>query len=351
MTNNELTIVPFDFRNSDTATYQAATTFFNRMRAERLPDDPPLSLEENVAGWQNIPPFVCISAWGVRRKSDGAVVAAGSVDYLLTGENEHMVEFALEVLPEYRRRGLGKRLLQEIVAVPLREKRRLMIAYTDERIPSGETCLLHIGARKGIENHTNQLRMAELNRALVQQWLTEGKANEAEFELGFWDGACAEADLPQVVRMYDVMNSMPRDSLEMEDTHFTEEHVRQMEESWKARGTTHWTYYVRARASGNLVGFSDVFWHSARPAILNQGNTGVFPESRNRGLGRWLKAAMLDKTLREKPAVEFVRTSNADSNATMLKINFELGFKPYMSQAVWQVETAKVVNYLAWTGN
>ena len=95
------------------------------------------------------------------------------------------------------------------------------------------------------------------------------------------------------------------------------------------------------------AGFTEVFWHPNRPQLLNQGGTGIFPEYRNNGLGRWLKAAMLHKVLRERPEVKFVRTSNADSNAPMVKINRELGFKPYISQCMWQVEVEKTREYLA----
>ncbi len=41
-----------------------------------------------------------------------------------------------------------------------------------------------------------------------------------------------------------------------------------------------------------------------------------------------------------------MRTGNADSNAAMLKINNALGFKPYTSDALWQVELQKVLDYL-----
>ena len=74
--------------------------------------------------------------------------------------------------------------------------------------------------------------------------------------------------------------------------------------------------------------------------------TGVFTQYRNKGLGRWLKAAMLDKVLKERPEVKYVRTGNADSNAAMLKINIELGFLPYMADTLWQVEIDNVLEYL-----
>ena len=56
----------------------------------------------------------------------------------------------------------------------------------------------------------------------------------------------------------------------------------------------------------------------------------MLPKYRGHGLGKWLKAAMLEKVLAERPAVKFVRTGNADENVPMLKINHALGFKPYV---------------------
>ena len=68
---------------------------------------------------------------------------------------------------------------------------------------------------------------------------------------------------------------------------------------------------------------------------------------RRRGLGRWLKAAMLDKILRERPGVKRIRTGNADSNVPMLKINHELGFKPYKAWTEWQISVDKLAESLA----
>ena len=103
---------------------------------------------------------------------------------------------------------------------------------------------------------------------------------------------------------------------------------------------------ARERASGLFAGFTEVTWHPNRPEILYQEGTGVLPEFQNRGLGRWMKAAMLDQVLGERPQIRRVRTGNADSNAPMLKINIELGFKPYISVRVWKVALTQVEAYL-----
>jgi len=74
--------------------------------------------------------------------------------------------------------------------------------------------------------------------------------------------------------------------------------------------------------------------------------TGVYPEYRGKGLGRWLKAAMLDRIMKEHPEIKYVRTQNADMNAAMLKINNDLGFQPYNAITTWQIDIDKVLEYL-----
>jgi RimJ/RimL family protein N-acetyltransferase len=185
-----------------------------------------------------------------------------------------------------------------------------------------------------------------LNRDLVRAWQAQARERATDFELGLWEGAYPEEELQDIVALFEVMNSAPRDQLEMEDWRVTPEHLRQMEKQNRARGTTRWTLYAREKSTRKFAGFTEVFWNSNRPQILNQGATGVFPHYRGKGVGRWLKAAMLDKVLRDRPHVRFIRTGNADSNAAMLEINNQLGFKPYISRCVWQVEREKVEAYL-----
>jgi GNAT superfamily N-acetyltransferase len=256
------------------------------------------------------------------------------------------MEFLLQVLPEYRRQGLARQLLALIAEATRGANRQLLVTDTNERVPAGTAFMERIGARKGLIGHMNQLKIAELNRALMQQWIARAPERASDFELGYWTGPYPEADIDAIVALIQVMNTAPREDLEVEDFHPTAEQIRQFEKSRFVCGNLRWTAYVREKTTGKFAGFTQVLWHPNRPMILQQLDTGVFPEYRHRGLGRWLKAALLDKVLREHPEIEFVRTGNADSNASMLKINAEMGFKPYHSEIVWQVDVGQIEKYL-----
>jgi GNAT superfamily N-acetyltransferase len=346
MNGASLAITPFDLRAASAQEYALLGAHFNRTRAEQLPDDPPIPLDERIRNWQHMPPFVEVFAWTARDAGGAAIVASGHIIISRTDDNQHLAEFGIDVAPEYRRQGLGHRVLAEIADTARREGRRLLITETTARVPAGAAFMERLGARKGLESHTNQLNLAEVNHELINRWLEQAGERAADFDLGCWDGPYPEAKIEAIIALHEVMNTEPRGSLDIEDFRMTPERLRQSEQARAARGTERWTLYVRERTTDRFAGFTEVFWHPNRPQILQQGATAVFPRDRNRGLGRWLKAAMIEKVRRERPDVRFIRTGNADSNAPMLKINQALGFKPYIAHTTWQVETEYVLRYL-----
>ena len=339
-------IHPFPVKNASQLEYASLNRHTNRIRLERLPDDPPVPLEETIKNLQSIPSFIDLRLWAFWDLEKSEIAALGNVALLRLEENKHMAQFEISVLPECRHQGLGRRLLQEIMETAREDHRRLLFTETVDRIPEGEAFMKRIGAQKGLETHTNQLRIADLDPGLLSEWLVKGKEHLDEFEIGLWEGAYPEEKIQAIADLCDLTNQQPFGDLEIEDMHMTPDQLRQSEQNIFARGDQRWTFYVVDRATGNFTGYTETTWNPNRPEILRQEMTGVFPQYRNKGLGRWLKAAMLDKVLKERPGIKYVRTGNADSNAAMLKINNELGFKPYMADILWQVEIQKVMDYL-----
>ena len=78
--------------------------------------------------------------------------------------------------------------------------------------------------------------------------------------------------------------------------------------------------------------------------IWQQG-TAVTRAHRGHGLGLWMKAAMLQRILNERPRALYVRTNNANVNTQMLSINTQLGFRPAASTLLWQVHAAGLVRH------
>ncbi len=53
-----------------------------------------------------------------------------------------------------------------------------------------------------------------------------------------------------------------------------------------------------------------------------------------------MKAVMLERILRELPQANYIRTGNANTNAQMLGINTDLGFKLAWQSVLWQLPIA-----------
>jgi mycothiol synthase len=339
-------ITVFEPREASDDEFMAFAAFHNRIRAEQLPDDPPIPVSEYQRRMQNVSPTMSLYVWVVWNADKTAVLASGGLDYNVNGENREFANIRLAVLPELRRRGLGRRLLVLIAQRAQRESRRLMLVQTSTFIEAGHKFITGLGATKSLDSNIDQLTLSDLDPEAVRGWLESAGDRVEGFELMFWPGVYPEEHIKAIAELHNVINHQPRGGLEINDINFTPEHVRVIEHRAFTNGAQRWSLCAREKATGNFAGFTQVYWHPNRPALLHQSFTGVFPQYRNKGLGRWLKLAMLEKVMRERPQVQFIRTDNASSNSAIRRVNALLGFKPYSSSCLWQLETSRVVEQL-----
>lgn len=348
-TGNDITIRAIDVQALTAEERVDLNAYQNAMRAESHPEDPATPVEELEALLANIPSFVRVWAW-LGRDDKGQVVCGAQLLSMDTGDNPHVGQANVGVLPHWRRHGLGRRLLGEIVEAANGAGKTLLIGNTSERVPAGAAFCGWARARPGLDAHTNRLVLADVDRAMVDRWVQEGPSRAPGYELVGFDGPCPAELEEQVVAVLDVMNTAPRDDLEIEDSHLSATHFREQERMMAAQGNEAWWLFARHLDSGTLVGLTDVHWNPNQPDTVWQGNTGVHPDHRGHALGKWLKAAMLRRILVERTEAVDIRTGNADSNDAMLGINHALGFRPFIANTTWQVEARVVSERLAGSG-
>jgi len=329
--------------------WRAAANFSNVMRAERYPHEQPETLEALQARLLNVNPIFEPFFWGCWDQTHESLLGFAVLSIFRTENNRHLAVTSIEVLHTHRRRGIGARLLGEVVAAARHAERRLLIGDSNRAIPAGEAFARRIGARHGMDEHVVELDLAEVNRDLLERWIERAAERAGDFELGVWEGAYAEEDLDDAVAMHEAARAIPHGDLEIESWSVTKDHLREVDRANQRRGITQWTIFARHRPSGEIAGFTMLRTDPSSPGMMTVSLTAVFERYQQRGLGRWLKAAITTKVLNERPDITRIRTGNAVSNAPMRHINDQLGFKLVDVVTGWQIEVDVAQKYVAET--
>lgn len=345
MTESPITIRPFDPSTATEGESAALNALNNALLAERLPEDPPATVEEAMRDYRAPTPREKVHYWVAWDAERGAAVGTARIWVCLDFESRHLAGFHIDVLATHRLQGIGRRLLAEVARVAREAERRALTAWTN--LADGEPFMRRIGAEVGQTERTSQLELSELDRDRVRGWIERATERASGFDLELWEDGYPEEQLEEAAAMQAAMNLAPRGSMPQTDQVYAAEDLRLENTSLRERRVQLSTLVARERSTRAIAGFTQIYRNAAHPELLGQGDTGVFPPFRNRGIGRWLKAAMLEEVLRRYPEARRIRTTNAEENAAMLKINVELGFRPHHSETGWHITVEGLDAYLA----
>ena len=311
------------------------------LHAEAAPDDPRRPLAEEMAAVRNQPPA-----------EDGIVLvardAAGRIaGFLDCGWEQlpgvdHTLMTEIAVLPGWRRRGLGRLLLDRVTGVAEQRGLRLIMGRTRDNVPSGGSFCARFGAEPAFVGRENRLDLRSVDRELVARWIADGPVRAPGYRLHFVAGRTPPELIDQVADVLNVMNTAPREDLDIGDIPMTAELVRENEDAALAAGEQLRAFYAVEESSGRFVGLTTIEYRPGTPDRVRVGDTGVDPEHRGRALGKWLKGAITQRIMDELPDVRWVITWNAGSNDAMLGINTELGFRTSAVHTTWQIATEQL---------
>lgn len=328
------------YREANEADLAALHLIETELDRERRPDRAPQPLESYLGFARSFPLSVSEWSWLVEAK-DAAPVASGACWYR-EGADPRAIETDVVVRAPWRRRGVAFHLLGLICDVADAEGRPLLLGWTSETAPSGEGFVRHLGARVGLVTRTSHLRIADLDWSMVASWEREGPRRAPGYWLQCVEGPYPKELYEDAVTFHEIMETAPRDDLEAGAWEMTADQVAEWEQTFFQSGRHRWTIFVREPAHSACVGGTNVQFEPWEPTTVLQGDTGIHPEHRGKGLGKWVKAAMLKKIRAECPQAQQLRTGNAYSNAPMITINDALGFRVTLTRTEWQIDAAIV---------
>ena len=232
----------------------------------------------------------------------------------------------------HRRRGVAQSLLDALVAAVQEHGRVGITLETVEGSPLGPA-LERRGFAPDLVVEQNWTDPRTIDADLLTAWVARGEA-AAGYRLVAYDAPCPDDLAEDFVHARFIMNDAPRREGEPE-ARFDVGELRAVEAAVEAADHRWWNVGIRHEASGELVGFSEIYFSHKWPTMAYQGDTGVAPAHRGHGLGAWMKAVNHVRLQRERPDVAVVSTWNANSNAPMLRINHLLGFRAVQTYRSW----------------
>jgi GNAT superfamily N-acetyltransferase len=313
---------------------------------ETHPRDP-LPSQESRKGYMLDPnPLWQVRWWWVLSDDGSRVLGIGGVD----AENERspsyqankhiaVVDMALD--PQARNlndkdRGwaLETRFLRALVS-QVREMGKTIVKVDCQResqIPFWKA----FGRREVSRRTTNRLALDAVDWDLMQRWREQGsrRAEGVSLESFF---RVPERDIEAFCGLFtETWNQAP--TAESGAFQLTAGSRRSFEEHFAEQGYD-WTTLITREPEGAISGLTEVFYLPEEAHRIEQGLTGVRRQYRGRGLGKWLKAEMLFHIQANYPTARFVDTSNATDTAAMLSINERMGFRPYLTETVFEFDT------------
>ncbi len=344
----ELVPLEVDPNSADADFWRRYHAFRRARHAETRPDDPilPDAIAERrlklVRKFDIDAYYEIVSDGRMASWFSGHTVRPGAPGY---EKNRDFYEADWEVLPEFRRKGIGSRWLP--VALQLLEEHgcRSLSVWTEEE--SGHAFLRRIAGEPKLRAAENRLKLADVDWAMVRRWVEDGEARSPQTKLEVYDGPIPDDMLDDYApTIGGLLNSIPWEELDHGEIVITPEQMREWYRQMATVDRDQHTVMTR-EPDGTISGITDVSFTPHLPTFIEQMFTGVRQDARGRGLGKWIKAAMLEKIRAEHPQAEWMITGNAESNGPMLSINHRLGFKEYRAGAAYQLSRERLAEVVA----
>jgi len=271
-------------------------------------------------GWDRTPG----ETW-VARGDDGTVVGYNRIDFPDL-ENLDLASARPVVHPAARRRGTGRALLRHAGTRAEAHGRTRFDSWTGAGT-AGDAFAEAVGAKLDLEEVLRIQHLREIAPGTVAALRATAERSAAGYSLVSWSGPIPEKYYGPLAGVLNAFNDAPHGA-NTEPEEWTADRVRQRTGQFERAGLLH-GYGVAALAddSGEMTAYSGVLTNPEQPQWAFQQLTAVVRDHRGHRLGLLVKTAMLELLAAEQPQLEYILTGNAATNAYMIAVNEQLGYR------------------------
>src|SRR6478752_5953146 len=291
---------------------------------------------------------------------DGAIVGTVDIALPLT-DHLDLAELTLDILPEFQRQVVGRRLLEAAEQLARGEGRTMILVDTNHpgaSLDEFEQALLVPGTGPGfVPLDSREVEFAQktgytlqhieqfsacilpLDSKLVADLQAEADdANNGRYRLHHWTDRCPDRWLEAVAALENEAGEDEVPGPDAQEMVFDGGILREAEEVTIAQGRRTVVTAVEHIASGTLVGLTTISVLAQRPDVVFQDDTVVLQEHRGNKLGLLIKVANMERLSEQFPDARVLYTWNAPENRYLLKVNQQLGFTTAGVTGLWQKE-------------
>ncbi len=306
------------------------------------PQDPPPCWVHALGSFRNPWPGEVQITWLARVA--GSVVGSCALDLPML-DNVHNAGADIVVAPGYRRRGIGRLLLEHLRAEAARQGRIRLVAWVGQPLnptspdPAGRFAAA-AGAVPALVQTRRRLEVDSVDPAVLARLdaQAQGQGRCAGYSVVQWVGATPLQWLEGMAYlMTRTSTDAPLDDLQWDAENYDAARMQARDASCLACGL-HMVTTAALDATGELVAFTQLVGDATSRWFAWQWDTIVAPEHRGHRLGTLIKVANLEFARAQRPELRVIDTCNADSNPYMVAINDAMGFRPYRRTTDWQLD-------------
>lgn len=344
--------VPADLAGLSTpegADFRAAIAIRNRIGTLTLGADAvEVTPEQSFPHWRTEDEEV--HGWLVRMRGD---IAGRGMMWIPLEPGSGRVQLRVEVLPEFRGRGVGRHVLGFLEERALERGRGILQAWTEHTPSTGKGVVARTGFGAVPDDAASRLagsagysleqvyRISTLRLdgplEEIPRLLADAERASVGYRFVSWTGPAPDAWVTDYAWMKSRMSTdAPAGDSVMDEETWDADRVRRLEKVYADSGMSLVVGAAEHIATGRLVAFTELVSFRQEGKPIDQNDTLVLAEHRGHRLGALVKTRTLQLGREAFPEGDRIVTGNAEENRPMLAVNEAMGFVPTRYSGEWQ---------------